>query len=161
MNPKIKLFKESQFIGYKSSITIKNNTSAEIWQHFMPLKKHITDVSNENLYSIQIYPDFLLTDKFTPETKFEKWACVMVERTESIPDSLSTLTIPSGQYAVFMHKGTMSDFPKTMDYIFREWLPNSNYQFDNRPQFEVMDHRYIQNSPDSEEEVWIPIKPKQ
>ncbi|MEP1984886.1 MAG: GyrI-like domain-containing protein, partial [Maribacter dokdonensis] len=41
-----------------------------------------------------------------------------------------------------------------------EWIPNSEYQLDGRPHFEVLGAKYKNNDPNSEEEVWIPIKAK-
>ncbi|MDP5096829.1 MAG: GyrI-like domain-containing protein [Flavobacterium sp.] len=39
-------------------------------------------------------------------------------------------------------------------------MPNSEYQLDNRPHFEILGAKYKNNAPDSEEEIWIPIKRK-
>jgi len=44
--------------------------------------------------------------------------------------------------------------------IYTVWLPASDYVLDNRPHFEVLGDKYKNNDPSSEEEVWIPIKPK-
>ncbi len=67
---------------------------------------------------------------------------------------------PSGLYAVFIHKGDASTAPKTFEYIFGTWLPNSEYLLDNRPHFEILGEKYKNEDPNSEEEVWIPIKPR-
>ena len=45
-------------------------------------------------------------------------------------------------------------------YIFSEWIPQSDYSVDDRPHFEVLGAKYKNNDPDSEEEIWIPIKKK-
>ena len=73
---------------------------------------------------------------------------------------LKMLNLKGGMYAVFIHKGLPSEFKKTMDYIFLEWMPDSDYKLDHRPQFEVLGEKYKNNHPDSEEEVWIPIQLK-
>ncbi|MFM9945765.1 MAG: GyrI-like domain-containing protein, partial [Bacteroidia bacterium] len=44
--------------------------------------------------------------------------------------------------------------------IYGTWIPNSEYNLDNRPHFEILGEKYKNNHPDSEEEIWIPIKPK-
>ena len=36
----------------------------------------------------------------------------------------------------------------------------SKYSIDNRPHFEIIGEKYKNNDPNSEEEIWIPIKPK-
>jgi AraC family transcriptional regulator len=50
--------------------------------------------------------------------------------------------------------------PKTFQYIFGTWLPNSEYVLDNRPHFEILGEKYKNDDPTSEEEIWIPIKAK-
>ena len=52
----------------------------------------------------------------------------------------------------------MYKFP--FQYIFTNWLPNSEYELDNRPHFEILGDKYINGSADSEEEIWIPVKYK-
>jgi len=68
--------------------------------------------------------------------------------------------VPSGLYAVFIHTGAASTAPKTFEYIFETWLPNSEYLLDNRPHFEILGGKYKNEDPSSEEEIWIPIKPR-
>jgi AraC family transcriptional regulator len=65
-----------------------------------------------------------------------------------------------GQYAVFILKGDATTFYKTAQYIYGEWLPKSEYVLDNRPHFEVLGAHTERDNPNSEEEVWIPIKPR-
>ncbi|MFT5513068.1 MAG: AraC family transcriptional regulator, partial [Bacteroidia bacterium] len=50
--------------------------------------------------------------------------------------------------------------PKTFGYIFGEWIPNSIYDIDSRPHFEILGDKYKNDHPNSEEEIWIPIKEK-
>lgn len=68
------------------------------------------------------------------------------------------MVVEEGLYAVFNHVGDASKAREIFGYIFGVWLPNSEYEFDNRPQFEILGEKYKSNSPDSEEEIWIPIK---
>ena len=60
---------------------------------------------------------------------------------------------------IFDYKGSSTD-TSIFQYIFRTWLPSSSYQLDDRPHFEVLGAKYKNNDPESEEEIWIPIKPK-
>ena len=84
----------------------------------------------------------------------------MIEVTDfdNVPPSLETFVIPSGQYAVFIHKGDTKEFYKTSQYIYGTWLPNSNFVLDDRPHFEILGEKTKNDDPNSEEEVWIPIK---
>ena len=78
---------------------------------------------------------------------------------DSVPDEMESFTLSEGLYAVFDYKGSSSD-NSIFQYIFMTWLPNSAYQVDNRPHFEVLGEKYKNNDPNSEEEIWIPIKGK-
>ena len=70
---------------------------------------------------------------------------------------MEKFTLEGGLYAVFDYKGLPGN-PEIFQYIFTEWLPGSGYLLDNRPHFEVIGAKYKANSPESEEEIWIPIK---
>jgi len=124
----------------------------------MTEKASIKDSIGTDLYSIQVYDNLLHFKKFNPASEFTKWAAIEVDSIENIPNGFSVFIIEYGAYAVFLHQGAASEFPKTMQFIFGQWLPNSEYELDNRPHFERLGERYKNNSPDSEEEVWIPIR---
>lgn len=94
-----------------------------------------------------------------PESEFEKWATVEVSDFENVPDNMETFLLREGLYAVFDYKGSSSD-GSIYEYIFWQWLPNSPYQIDDRPHFEVLGKKYKNNDPSSEEEIWIPIVEK-
>ena len=72
---------------------------------------------------------------------------------------MESYTIGEGKYAVFIHKGDATAFQKTMSFIFGIWLVNSEYELDDREHFQIMKEKYLgENNPNSEEEVWVPIK---
>ena len=126
----------------------------------MPRRKEITNPTGSELYSVEVYTP-LFFDPFNPNAEFEKWAAVEVPNFDKVPDEMETLTLPGGLYAVFVHQGPASAGPKTYGYIFETWLPNADFLLDNRPHFALMGEKYKQDDPGSEEEIWIPIKPKQ
>lgn len=126
----------------------------------MTEKASIKNALGTDLYSIQVYDDLHHFKNFAPEAEFIKWAAVEVANFENIPNGFSVFDIDSGLYAVFLHKGPAREFPKTMQFIFAQWLPQSEYELDDRPHFELLGEKYKNDSPDSEEEVWIPIRIK-
>ena len=102
---------------------------------------------------------FNLFWEFNPAHTFEKWALVEGKDLTSIPSSFKTFTLPKGLYAVFHYKGLNTD-PSVFQYSYSKWLPISGYVLDNRPHFEVLGNQYRNNDPQSEEDIWIPIKAK-
>jgi AraC family transcriptional regulator len=73
---------------------------------------------------------------------------------------METVVLKGGLYAVFQHKGGPATGFKTFSYIFGTWLPASDYVLDARPHFELLGEKYNGSEPDSEEEIWIPVKSK-
>jgi AraC family transcriptional regulator len=154
---RIDSLKEKKLIGKNLSMSLAENKTFELWQSFMQNRKFITNNIGSDLYSIQVY-DNLFFEDFSPTNSFIKWAATEVENYNSIPDTMNEFTLPEGIYAVFLHKGIPSDFPATANYIFNNWMPASDYELDNRPHFEILGEKYLNNNSASEEEVWIPIK---
>lgn len=125
----------------------------------MPRRKEIQNSVGIELYSIEVYPASFFNSVY-PGAAFEKWAAIEVKNYDVIPDGMETITSPEGVYAVFVHRGPASAGPKTYQYIFGTWLPQSEYLVDERPHFAIMGEKYKHEDPDSEEELWIPIKLK-
>ncbi len=155
MEPRIERLKEKRLTGYKLKMSLTNNKTGELWGNFGPKIKHIKNRVSVDRISMQIYPP-LYYNNFNPDIEFEKWATVEVKDFENLPNGLDAFTLKEGLYAVFDYKGLSSD-PSIFQYIFWKWLPNSSYQIDNRPHFEVLGENYLNNDPNSEEEIWIPI----
>jgi AraC family transcriptional regulator len=155
MNPTIKIFPTTKFIGKNLLFTYADYRVFELWSGFMPRRKEILNVIGNEVYNIQINPkDF----DFKPTSPFVKWAAVAVTSFDYIPDEMELLEIAEGLYAVFNYKGDQSNVAAFFNSIYTEWLPSSGYQLDSRPQFEILGEKYKNDSPESEEEIWIPIK---
>ncbi|TDW52640.1 AraC family transcriptional regulator [Flavobacterium sp. 270] len=159
MKNRIEYLTEKKLIGKHIEMSFIENKTFQLWKGFMPKRRYIRNSVDSNLYSLEVFPDGHF-DNFDPNNIFQKWAAVEVIDFEHIPAEMETLIIPSGLYAVFIHKGPQTEGHKTYHSIFVEWLPNSEYTVDNRPHFAVMDEKYKKDDPDSEEEIWIPIKNK-
>lgn len=155
--PTIQTLHETHLVGVRLNMSFANNRTAELWRSFMPRRKEIMNAAGNELYSMQLYSEGYFTN-FNPAAEFEKWAAVPVTGFDAVPQGMETFTIPEGTYAVFHHKGAPERGAEVFGYIFREWLPQSGYELDNRPHFEVLGEKYKNGSPDSEEEIWIPAK---
>jgi len=158
--PKIKNLEEKKLIGKKLTMSLANNRTVDLWKSFMPHKKEIKKMISSDLFSVQVYDSSLDFSSFSPTTAFQKWAAVEVSAFDQIPENMETLVLPSGLYAVFLYQGDPREFAPAFRFIFGEWIPNSEYELDNRPHFEIMGEKYKNDSPDSEEEIWIPIRKK-
>jgi AraC family transcriptional regulator len=159
MKPRIKTLKEKKLVGKRLKMSLADNKTGDLWKSFIPRLKEITNNLNRNFISMAVYKSTYFMD-FNRTNEFEKWAAVEVSDFENIPNDMETYKLIGGLYAVFDYKGSSND-QSIFLYIFGSWLPNSDYNLDDRPHFEVLGDKYKNNDPTSEEEIWIPIKPKQ
>src|ERR1043166_872956 len=119
-------------------------------------------------------PDF---KNFKPDQRFDKWAAVEVggemelvqgqelgqvlereqeerQRNRSsrkaipVPHGMEYFMISAGTYAVFLYRGRPQNSGPFFQEIFLNWLPNSGYELDSRPHFEVLGTKYKNASDD-------------
>ncbi len=157
MEPRIETLSEKKLVGIRLKMSLANNKTGELWGNFMPRRREIKNNLTNELISMQVYDESLDITDFNPHSEFEKWAMIEVNNFDNIPNEMETFLLEGGLYAVFIYKGSSTD-NSTFHYIFTNWLPKSNYSLDNRPHFEVLGDKYKNGEPDSEEEIWIPIK---
>ena len=157
MEPRFEAINLKRLIGERMKMSLSANKTGELWQSFMKTRKEIKHSIGNDLYSMQVYEPTYFAD-FNPDAEFEKWAATEVSDFDEIPYKFESFILPDGLYAVFLHKGAASTGPKTFQYIFETWLPDSGYVLDNRPHFEVLGEKYKNEDPASEEEIWIPVK---
>ncbi|WP_422358771.1 GyrI-like domain-containing protein [Reichenbachiella sp.] len=147
-------------VGMSMEMTyMTNSLTGKLWGTFMPRRNEIVGAVSSDKYSLQKFEtgfDWRLADE---NTCFVKWAAMEVKSKDEVPRGMEVLDLEGGLYAVFIHKGLSSEFPQTLQYILGEWMPTSGYEPDgSRPQYELLGEKYMNNHPDSEEEVWFPIK---
>lgn len=160
MEPKIIAIQEKRLAGKSMRMSLVNDKTGLLWQSFMPLRKNISNIQGNDLFSVRVYdsPDYF--QKLDVSREFVKQAAAEVSDWNNLPAAIETFILPAGLYAVFMYKGKPSEAASFFDYIFTGWLPSSNYTLDDRPHFEILGEKYKNEHPDSEEEVWIPVRHK-
>ena len=157
MEPRIERLTQKKLIGKRMEMSFSDNRTFELWRGFMPRRAEVRDVIGTDLFSVQSYaPRFF--DPLDPAKIFDKWAAVEVTDFTHIPEGMETLILPDGLYAVFIYHGAASAASPFFQYILGTWLPQSQYTLDDRPHFEILGDKYRNEHPDSEEEIWIPIR---
>lgn len=158
MKPRIENLTEKKLIGKRLTMSLADNKTGELWRNFMPNRRLIINNLTNDMISLQVYKPSHFAN-FNPTNEFEKWALVEVSNFDNVPNDMETFTLAGGLYAVFDYKGLSTD-SSIFQFIYGTWLPNSDYNLDDRPHFEVLGEKYKNNDPNSEEEIWIPIQPK-
>lgn len=157
MNFEIKHIEKLVLSGVKSEMNFANHQPQKLWQQLMPVVSRNFAV-RPVLYSVEVYPNANFFTEFHPQAPFEKWAAIEESAHFSPIESWERLEIPTGKYAVFIFRGTQAGVPDFYQKILRQWLPEAGLVLDHRPHFARMDARYINGNPESEEEIWIPIR---
>ena len=156
MQPQIVEIPQKQLVGINLKMNLINNKTGQLWQSFSPRIKEIHNIVSPERYSLQVYPKDYFR-QFNPQTEFIKWAAVEVSDTNNIPSGMEVYTLKAGLYAVFHYVGSSTD-KSIFQYIYGEWIPKSGYILDDRPHFELLGKNYRNNNPNSEEDIYIPIK---
>lgn len=157
ISPRIITIKAKKLIGKRINMSLAENKTFELWRSFMPRRQEILNNVNNDLISMKVYHEPMQLQNL--DQKHDKWAAVEVSDFIDVPQRMETFELEGGTYAVFDYKGLNTD-PSIFIYIFTRWLPGSEYLLDERPHFEILGAKYKNNDPDSEEEIWIPIRPK-
>jgi AraC family transcriptional regulator len=160
MKPGIEILPEKKLVGKKMRMTMSHNKTGELWRSFLLGRKEIINNLTNDLFSVQVYDIKMRFVPFDPNKPFDKWAAMEVSDYSSIPEGMEAFTLPNGLYAVFDYKGAASSGADTFRYIFETWVPASGYSIDDRPHFEILGEKYKNEDPDSEEEIWVPVKPE-
>lgn len=157
MKPRIIELQAKKLVGMRREMTFADHRPDELWRDFMPRRDEIANRTGNEYYSVEVYAAHFF-EPFDPHRPFQKWAAIEVSEITDLPHDMETLLLPGGRYAVFHYRGTAADAPATYGYIFDTWLPKSGYTLDHRPHLAVMGDKYHPNRPDSEEDIWIPVR---
>jgi AraC family transcriptional regulator len=157
MNPRIEIIEEKKLVGKKLTMSYANYRIGELWGSFMPRLKEISNSKSKELVSLVVYNPNHFND-FHLTNEFERWATIEVEDFLNVPAEMETFVLSSGLYAVFHYRGSTTGASGFYQNIFTVWMPNSEYELDYRPHFEIIGEKYKNNDLLSEEDIFIPIK---
>ena len=128
----------------------------KLWEQFNKRMSEVEDAVPGCAYGL------MCTD--IDPVSMEKWdymACIEVKSFKDIPEEMVEVEVPEQTYAVFTHKGKLDKLRQTYNYIYSEWLPQSNYEHVGKFDFELYDYRFMMDSDESEFEIYISVKPKE
>ena len=96
----------------------------------------------------------------TDDIKFRTSLCITVPAHTKVEGEIGKMVILGGKYAVAHFIIGADEFKSAWDFIWGEWLPESGYQPDDRPCFEV----YMNNPNEHPEhksivDIYVPVKP--
>lgn len=155
MEPKIIFDKEFKIVGLKKLIKPGSNEFPELWGEFFSRRG---EIKNEVRTDVALGLSEYTTD-ITNDIGFYYIACVEVTNFESIPEGMIAKVIPPLKYAIFTHKGLMTERNNTFDFIYNTWLPGSGYELAKGDIIELFDSRSTDiSSSGCEFDIYIPLK---
>ena len=96
----------------------------------------------------------------TPPAECRYDAAIEVPSSYVVPEPARLQTLPGGRYAVARFRGTSADVGGAWRWMFREWLPDSGLQVDNRPCFERQQPGELGGAPGDlvECDICVPVR---
>jgi len=145
-----------KIVGMSVMSTIKENTIPQLWQDFNQKACKIGNVLTKGV-AVGVCPP-VDTKNFDDNTPFKYIAGLIVENFDDVPEGMESYEIPAQKYAVITHKGALDTLQKTYIYFYNTWVKESNYEFTFGAEFELYDSRFKFGEPDSEMDIYRPIK---
>ncbi len=90
--------------------------------------------------------------------QFNYMIAVEADDFSNMPDTMVGKVIPPYRYAVFTHKGPISEIHRTYTYIYQSGLAEAGLKHAAQFDFEYYDHRFRDESKESEMDIYIPIE---
>jgi len=96
----------------------------------------------------------------TPVDRLRSDACITVPQGTRVQRDVGRMTLPGGTYAAAYAEIEITQYGEAWDRLFSDWLPESGYQPDDRPCYEL----YLNNPDEHPEhkhivEICEPIRP--
>ncbi len=83
---------------------------------------------------------------------------VEVDDFSDLPPELDRLRIEEQTYAVFSHRGHVSDLEQARQDILTSWYPQSGYRAAAAPELERYDEAHRPASGEGDVEIWFPLQ---
>lgn len=121
-----------------------------LWQAFAPYIGQVPDQVDGHTYGLCCNPG--------EDGSFEYIAGAQVARSESLPAHFRYFKLAEQRYAVFRHEGHVSTLHQTFFTIFNQWLPESDHELADAPEFEQYSPDFDPTRGKGYVDVWIPLK---
>lgn len=151
MEPKFKELGNFTVVGLRYFGDNKNNEIKDLWGEFNKNHNKFKHVKTDS-------PALGLCLMLPGEMeKFEYVAGFMVDSTNDVDPMFVAREVPASRYAVFTHKGLLTNLHETYDFIFSKWMRECGFKINTELNFEWYDDRFRHDDPESEFDIYIPI----
>ncbi|WP_017472134.1 AraC family transcriptional regulator [Amphibacillus jilinensis] len=156
--PEITLLNKKHIIGYEYKTNLNNE------KYFAEVPGFYIDFGRNEYYQRipkKITPNmsYGISTNFHDDGHFSFIVGEEVQESNTeLENGFVNFEIPGGKYAEFKVNGTTDLVQNTRRYIYGTWLPNSNYERKDGPDFEVTDVLNSTFPNEMKMKIYIPIK---
>ena len=117
----------------------------------------VGETLNQYIKTLGVYHD---DPKVTEQAKLRSSACVTVPEDTPVEGEIGEMTVPGGQFAVAHFEITDAQFQEAWDMVMGGWFPESGYQPDDRPCYELC-HNNHEEPPEKKHivDICVPVRP--
>ncbi|SRR5258708_2880988 len=120
------------------------------WRRFLPHLGYIAGQIGWTAYGVRCNDD--------DAGNFDYVCGAEVEHFSAIPSEWRCIRITEQRYAVFLQRDHVSTIRSTWNTIWNQWLPNSQYEAVDAPDFERYGENFKSSTGTGGFEIWIPIR---
>jgi len=127
-----------------------------LWGAFLPRRYEVQGLTHPNV-ALGVCGDA------QEDGSFRYVAGCVVDADALVPDGMTTFNVPAATYVLVTQRGLLSDkqhgLNAAINFVYREWLPQSGYQRALTPDLEWYDERFHNDQEESEMDIYTPIIP--
>jgi len=153
MEPEIVTRRETKVVGVARQYHEEDLDIETLWTAFRPDVFQISNRVGDDAFGI--YEEY---EECEEGIGFSYICSVEVTDFDHVPEGMISRTIPRHLYAVFRHQGPLSYLPETLKYIWGSWLPKSDYEYQETPDFELYAPGTRSDDPDKVLFLYIPVR---
>ena len=158
MEPEIITRPAVKLVGIAQQYDSADLSLPKLWSAFRPYRDQIKNRVGD--HSFGIYEAYEEHGDEGEDVTFSYVCCTPVANFDHVPEGMTTRELPEQMYAKFIHRGSITTLDQTLKYIWGSWLPKSDFDYVERPDFELYPPNYNVADPKAEMALHIPIQPK-
>ena len=155
MEPEIIIRPAVKLVGVARQYDSADLSLPKLWSAFAPYRDSIPNRLGTD--SFGIYESY---QEQEDDVSFSYICTVAVENFDDIPEGMISRELPEQMYAKFVHRGSVANLEQTLKYIWGSWLPKSDYDYVEKPDFELYGQGFNIADPKSELYLHIPVQRK-
>ena len=156
MEPEIITREAVKLVGIAQQYDNADLSLPKLWSAFRPYRDLITNRVGDEWFGIyEAYEEAGDND-----VTFSYICMAPVDSFDVVPEGMITRELPEQMYAKFLHRGEITTLDQTLKYIWGSWLPKSNFEYVEKPDFELYPDGYSSSDPTSVIALHIPVKAK-